>query len=169
MNVRPFASSAGCAAAWACCAGDCCCSGCCCGAACRGTGRPGAERGTNMPLSPGGVVDDYFELVDVSQGFPPRSGAASRFVPFAKLAAVSDVLPSVTNLPPPPPRPPQTYDFGRPFAFVFEDPEWVQKILLGGVFMLASVVIVGVFFVYGYAARLVRNVIDGVQHPLPAW
>ena len=71
--------------------------------------------------------------------------------------------------PPPPPRPAQTFDFARPFAFVFEDPEWVQKVLLGGVFMLASIVIVGIFFVYGYFARLVRNVIDGVQHPLPSW
>jgi hypothetical protein len=78
----------------------------------------------------------------------------------------------VTSLPPPPPPPPrsaQTFDFARPFAFVFEDPEWVQKMLLGGVFMLASVVIVGIFFVYGYFARLVRNVIDGVQYPLPSW
>ncbi len=45
----------------------------------------------------------------------------------------------------------------------------MQKVLLGGVFVLASVVIVGIFFVYGYLARLVRNVIEGVQHPLPAW
>jgi hypothetical protein len=72
-------------------------------------------------------------------------------------------------LPPPPSRPADTFDFGRSFSFVFEDPEWVQKILLGGVFVLASVVIVGIFFVYGYIARLVRNVIDGVQYPLPAW
>jgi len=75
----------------------------------------------------------------------------------------------VTTPPPPPPRPAQTFDFGRPFTFVFEDPEWVQKILLGGVFVLASVGIVGIFFVYGYVARLVRNVIAGMQYPLPAW
>lgn len=85
---------------------------------------------------------------------------------------MSDVQPSVTSLPPPPPPPPRsatTFDFVRPFAFTFEDPEWIQKILLGGVFMLASIVIVGIFFVYGYFARLVRNVIEGVQHPLPSW
>lgn len=35
--------------------------------------------------------------------------------------------------------------------------------------MLASVFIVGAFFVYGYLARLVRNVIAGVPHPLPEW
>ncbi len=75
----------------------------------------------------------------------------------------------MTTQPPPPPRPAQTFDFVRPFAFTFEDPEWVQKILLGGVFVLASFVLVGIFFIYGYVARLVRNVIDGVQHPLPSW
>jgi len=45
----------------------------------------------------------------------------------------------------------------------------VQKVLLGGLFMLASVFIVGAFFVYGYMARLVRNVIAGVTNPLPEW
>jgi hypothetical protein len=45
----------------------------------------------------------------------------------------------------------------------------VQKVLLGGLFMLASIFIVGAFFVYGYLARLVRNVIAGVPHPLPEW
>ena len=35
--------------------------------------------------------------------------------------------------------------------------------------MLASIFIVGAFFVYGYLARLVRNVIAGVAHPLPEW
>jgi len=35
--------------------------------------------------------------------------------------------------------------------------------------MLASIFIVGAFFVYGYLARLVRNVIAGVPHPLPEW
>ena len=75
----------------------------------------------------------------------------------------------MTSPPPPPPRPAQTLDFARPFAFVFEDPEWLQKILLGGIFVLASIVLVGIFFIYGYFARLVRNVIAGAQYPLPAW
>jgi len=35
--------------------------------------------------------------------------------------------------------------------------------------MLASIFIVGAFFVYGYLARLVRNVIEGQQNPLPEW
>jgi uncharacterized protein DUF4013 len=78
--------------------------------------------------------------------------------------------------PPPPPSPPASsgttpsgYDFLRPFTFVFDDPRWLPKILIGGVFVLASFVLIGAIFLLGYAARLVRNVIAGVQHPLPEW
>lgn len=84
---------------------------------------------------------------------------------------MSDVLappPSYTP-PPPPPTPRPQYDFLKPLAFVFEDPNWVQKILLGALFSLGSVVLIGIFFVYGYMARLVRNVVAGVEHPLPDW
>jgi len=40
---------------------------------------------------------------------------------------------------------------------------------MGGLFMLASIFIIGAFFVYGYLAKLVRNVIAGEQYPLPEW
>jgi hypothetical protein len=84
---------------------------------------------------------------------------------------MSDVFHHVPPPPPPPPLRPAGagFDFARPFTFTFEDPRWVQKVLLGGLFMLASVFIIGAFFVYGYLARLARNVIAGVQHPLPEW
>ncbi len=72
--------------------------------------------------------------------------------------------------PPPPPRPPApAFDFVRPLAFTFEDPEWIQKVLLGGLFTLASFLLVGIPFLYGYLARLTRNVIEGREHPLPDW
>ncbi len=75
--------------------------------------------------------------------------------------------------PPPPPAPPAEakpqFDFGKPFSYVFDDPEWVQKILIGGLFYLAGIFIVGWFFVLGYMARTTRNIIAGVARPLPAW
>jgi len=40
---------------------------------------------------------------------------------------------------------------------------------MGGLFMLASIFIIGAFFVYGYLAKLARNVIAGEQYPLPEW
>lgn len=71
--------------------------------------------------------------------------------------------------PPPTSSSSQTIDFARPFVFVFEDPDWLKKILIGGLFYLASILIVGIFFVGGYAVRLARNIIGGVARPLPEW
>ena len=62
-----------------------------------------------------------------------------------------------------------TLDFAKPFTYVFEDPRWLSKILIGGLLYLAIVVIVGPFFVAGYCARLIRNVIAGEPRPLPEW
>ena len=67
----------------------------------------------------------------------------------------------------PPVRP--QFDFGKPFAYVFEDPQWLQKIAIGGLFYLAGVFIVGWFFVLGYCARVARNVVAGLPRPLPEW
>lgn len=75
----------------------------------------------------------------------------------------------VPEPPPPPPPTTQAFDFLRPFTYVFDDPQWIPKVLVGGLFVLASFVIVGIFFLYGYMARLTRNVIDGVANPLPDW
>jgi hypothetical protein len=60
-------------------------------------------------------------------------------------------------------------DFGRSFTLVTEDPEWVKKILIGGVFTLACALLVGVPFVLGYFSRTLRNVVDGQPRPLPEW
>ncbi|HEX7809267.1 MAG TPA: DUF4013 domain-containing protein [Thermoanaerobaculia bacterium] len=75
--------------------------------------------------------------------------------------------------PPVPPAPPRTsepsFDFAKPFTFVFDDPRWMPKILIGGLFYLAATFIVGWFFMMGYFAQMVRNVIRGDEHPLPEW
>lgn len=65
--------------------------------------------------------------------------------------------------------PARTLDLVRPFTFVFQDAEWLKKTLLGGLFVLAGVLVVGHFFVLGYLARLVRNVVASVPRPLPEW
>jgi len=71
--------------------------------------------------------------------------------------------------PPPPPSRPQTFDFARPFTFVFEDPRWLSKILVGGLFILGICILIGPLFALGYCARLVRNVVAGERFPLPEW
>ena len=68
----------------------------------------------------------------------------------------------------PPPASP-TIDLGRCFTFVTEDPEWVTKILVGGLFTLLSAVLVGIPFVLGYWGRTLNNAAGGQPRPLPAW
>ena len=63
----------------------------------------------------------------------------------------------------------EAFDFVAPFTFVFEDPRWVQKILIGGLFELAAFLFIGIFFILGYMARLTRNVAARMQYPLPEW
>jgi hypothetical protein len=67
------------------------------------------------------------------------------------------------------PAPSGTVDFGRCFTFLTEDPAWLTKILVGGLFALLSSVLVGIPFVAGYWARTLKNVAAGKQHPLPEW
>jgi hypothetical protein len=67
------------------------------------------------------------------------------------------------------PVPSGTIDFGRSFTFPTEDPDWIKKILIGGAFSLLCGVLVGIPFVLGYMARLLRNVVAGQARPLPEW
>jgi len=67
------------------------------------------------------------------------------------------------------PAPSGSMDFGRCFTFVTEDPEWLVKVLIGGVFVMLSVLLIGLPFAFGYVARTLRNVVAGAARPLPAW
>jgi len=62
-----------------------------------------------------------------------------------------------------------TLDFGRGIRFLFDDPDWVKKVLIGSGMMLLSVVIVGSLWVMGYWVRLVRRAARGEDRPLPEW
>lgn len=69
----------------------------------------------------------------------------------------------------PPHSPSRELDLGQGFRFFFEDPDWVKKILIGGVFMLLSSLIIGAIFVAGYGVHLLRRVMRGEPRPLPEW
>ncbi|NPV07959.1 MAG: DUF4013 domain-containing protein [Anaerolineae bacterium] len=60
-------------------------------------------------------------------------------------------------------------DYGKPFTFMFEDREWVAKILIGALFALLSIVLIGIPFVLGYALEVIRRVAAGREDVLPAW
>jgi hypothetical protein len=67
------------------------------------------------------------------------------------------------------PRPGSGLDFGRCLGFFFQDPDWVKKIVLGSLFTVLSMFMVGVFFLAGYLIRLVRRSAAGEERPLPEW
>ena len=62
-----------------------------------------------------------------------------------------------------------TIDLARGFRFVTEDPDWIKKILIGGVFMLLSGILIGAVFVAGYGVRLIRRSARAEPRPLPEW
>lgn len=63
----------------------------------------------------------------------------------------------------------QAIDWGKGFTILFEDKEWVGKTLIGGIFILLSLVLIGIPFVLGYLLEFVRNVIERKSPVLPEW
>ncbi len=57
-------------------------------------------------------------------------------------------------------------DIGKAFTYVFEDPNWIMKVLIGGVLLLIPIVN---FVVIGYALTTLKNVADGQATPMPEW
>ena len=58
-------------------------------------------------------------------------------------------------------------DIGKSLSYVFEDQDWIKKILLGALIMLIP--IFGAFALLGYGIAIVRNVMAGSSRPLPEW
>jgi len=62
-----------------------------------------------------------------------------------------------------------TMDYGKAFSFFFEDKDWLKRMLIGGVFNLLGMVLVGGIINMGYFIRVMRNVRDGLEEVLPDW
>jgi hypothetical protein len=68
-------------------------------------------------------------------------------------------------------------DFGKAFVFMFEDEEWLKKLGIGtalGLLMLVLIptIVLWVFpfiALLGYTVVALRNVMNGVERPLPEW
>ncbi len=60
-------------------------------------------------------------------------------------------------------------NIGRAFGYMFEDRDWLMKILIGGAFVLLSCILIGIPFLLGYFLVAIRNASDGKPVPLPAW
>lgn len=59
-------------------------------------------------------------------------------------------------------------DYGKAFSFVKEDKDWLTKIIIGALMLLASSLFVPIFFLLGYQVAITRNVMDG-DDTLPEW
>jgi hypothetical protein len=57
-------------------------------------------------------------------------------------------------------------DIGSAFTYMFEDENWIKKILIGGIVSLIPIVN---FAALGYVVQVIRNVRDGRAVPLPEW
>ncbi len=57
-------------------------------------------------------------------------------------------------------------DIGRSFTYMFEDQDWIKKILIGGVVSLIPIV---QFAALGYFIEALRNTAEGRELPLPEW
>lgn len=55
------------------------------------------------------------------------------------------------------------------FGFVFKDPRWVHKVIVGSIMVIASMFLIGVVFLAGYTLRLARRVRSNEPFPLPEW
>ncbi len=63
----------------------------------------------------------------------------------------------------------QSIDWGKGFTVLFEDKEWLGKTFIGGIFILLSLLLIGIPFVLGYLLEFVRNVIERRSPLLPEW
>ncbi len=57
-------------------------------------------------------------------------------------------------------------DVGRSFTYMFEDQDWIKKILIGGIINVIPIVN---FMSSGYFIEAVRNTAQGRELPLPEW
>ncbi|MFL7838207.1 MAG: DUF4013 domain-containing protein [Candidatus Promineifilaceae bacterium] len=60
-------------------------------------------------------------------------------------------------------------DIGKSLTYLFDDDRWVVKLLIGTGLMILSFLIIPIFFVQGYLVKIVRNMLDGLENPLPEW
>jgi hypothetical protein len=58
-------------------------------------------------------------------------------------------------------------DIGLALTHVTKDPQWVKKVLIGGLLLIIPVI--GGMILYGFGIRTARNVINGQDQPLPEW
>lgn len=57
-------------------------------------------------------------------------------------------------------------DMGKAFTYIFDDENWIAKIVIGGILGIIPIVN---FMVLGYMVETIHNVAQGLERPLPEW
>lgn len=67
-------------------------------------------------------------------------------------------------------------DIPRAFEYIFNDPQWVSKLIITGIITLLALAttplligLAGWAVLLGYQIALISNMRAGIQHPLPRW
>ena len=60
-------------------------------------------------------------------------------------------------------------DIARALTFIKDDPDWIKKLLIGSLMMIAAMFFIGTPFLIGYFQRTIRRTVDGEACPLPDW
>ena len=60
-------------------------------------------------------------------------------------------------------------DVNKAFRFMFDDKQWISKLLIGAVMSVLSFLIIPAFILQGYLVKIVRQVMDGNDSELPEW
>jgi hypothetical protein len=60
-------------------------------------------------------------------------------------------------------------DLARSFTYMFEDKNWLSKMLVGAAFVLLSGIIIGIPFLGGYIVAAIKRAYDDEEVPLPEW
>jgi hypothetical protein len=60
-------------------------------------------------------------------------------------------------------------DIGKAIGFVFEDQDWISKVLIGALITFLSFLILPAFLLFGYSLEITKRVLRGDPQPLPPW
>lgn len=58
---------------------------------------------------------------------------------------------------------------GEAFSYQFKDKQWVNKFLLGSLFIFLAFFIIPIPFLIGYMLQNIRNAISKAENPMPEW
>jgi len=57
----------------------------------------------------------------------------------------------------------------RAYTYMFDDPEWIKKVVIGALMVLGSVLVIPLFILLGYEVEVIRMVAAGQDRRLPDW